>query len=109
MDGIPNTWDWFLHSLGLGLKFNPKSKPTLISNFYQLISMPKLISRKEWIICHVFIILGSIFLTSGIFLHYHPVFPPWIPLIDGIWTLFGGFCLIVIFFARKLNNSQSSV
>jgi len=66
--------------------------------------MPKVLSRKEWLISHFFIILGLVFISSGIYLHYNPIFPAYIPLIGGIWTLAGGICFAATFLARRLKK-----
>lgn len=68
--------------------------------------MLKVLSRKEWIISHTFLILGLIFISQGTYLHYNPgTTPAWIPLIGGVWLLFGGFCFVAAYLARRLKSN----
>jgi len=57
-------------------------------------------TKKEWVISHLFIISGLIFLSLGIYRNFEE--PE--PLIGGLWALMGGFCFVVAFALRHLKQ-----
>ncbi|MBU0722600.1 hypothetical protein KJ973_01360 [Patescibacteria group bacterium] len=69
----------------------------------------KILSKKEFIISHSFIILGLVFLSIGIYLCFENYFLAWIPLIGGLWTLFGGLCFTAIFIFRKTIKPEQNL
>ena len=54
-------------------------------------NMPKVLTRGEWVISHLFFVLGLIFVSLAIWF-YAPGIA--LPLGGGLWLLAGGFCCI---------------
>jgi len=68
---------------------------------YFLVRPLKVLSSKEWAVSHGFIIIGLVLITGWLWLNRNN-YREMAMLIGGIWTIFGGICLVVTYTLRKL-------
>ncbi len=63
----------------------------------------QILSKREWLISHAFIIIGLLLILGWLWLNQDQ-FQKITMLMGGIWTLFGGFCFVVTYVSRRLKG-----
>ncbi len=72
---------------------------------YFLLRPLQVLSKREWLISHGFIIVGLALILGWLWFNKGQ-FQEITMLMGGIWTLFGGFCFVVIYVSRRLKGSK---
>lgn len=72
---------------------------------YFLIRPLQVLSKREWLISHGFIIAGLAIILGWLWFNKDQ-FPKTTMLMGGIWTLFGGFCFVVSYALRRLKGRK---
>ena len=65
----------------------------------------RVLSKREWLISHGFIIVGLLLILGWLWLN-RSQFRQITMLMGGIWTLFGGFCFVGAYVLRRLKGSK---
>jgi len=65
----------------------------------------RVLSKREWLISHGFIIVGLLLILGWLWLN-RSQFRQITMLMGGIWTLFGGFCFVVTYVLRRLQGHK---
>ncbi len=65
----------------------------------------KVLSRREFLISHVFIIIALVLILGWLWFN-RSQFEEITMLMGGIWTLFGGFCFVGVYALRRLKGSK---
>ncbi len=72
---------------------------------YFLVRPLQVLSKKEWLISHGFIIVGLALILGWLWFNKGQ-FREITMLMGGIWTLFGGFCFVASHALRRLKRSK---
>ena len=72
---------------------------------YFLVRPLQVLSKREWLISHGFIIVGLLLILGWLWLN-RSQFRQITMLMGGIWTLFGGFCFVVTYVLRRLQGHK---
>jgi hypothetical protein len=75
-----------------------------IALYFTLVPL-RILSRKEFIVSHGFIIVG-IFLVFGWIWLNKDQFREATMVMGGIWTLFGGLCFVAVYALRRLGRTR---
>ena len=70
---------------------------------YFLLRPLQILSKKEWLMSHGFIIVGLALILGWLWLNRGQLREITM-LMGGIWTLFGGFCFVVTYVLRRLKG-----
>jgi threonine/homoserine efflux transporter RhtA len=65
----------------------------------------QVLSKREWLISHGFIFISLALILGWLWLNRGQSQESTM-LMGGIWTLFGGFCFVVIYVSRRLKGSK---
>jgi len=72
---------------------------------YFLVRPLQVLSKREWLISHGFIIVGLALILGWLWFNKGQFWEITM-LMGGIWTLFGGFCFVVSYALRRLKRPK---